>query len=663
MRRAPFGAANDLMFLNVIGAGFRIAETNLQSVTDSYADRLIKRTANQVAFAGVIGMIAVSLLTAFDIVIMRWLINRPIPGSNEFLSTIFAVAVSAVLPGVLATRSGLEIDILSGRLGPSLSAYLRRLGQAFLLVLVAIIAWRVAVYAQQAYVRGQSTVILQWRTWPFLALIVAIFAYCVPVQFVSLLGLIREDGKTSGWIWRSIGLTAIPSLLLFAIFYFGDELMLTISSHPIGLSLVIFALLWIFVLLLMPVAVVLIACGIVGTVLLMGTNAALNIVGSETAGLLTNADLAVVPLFLLMGGFATVGGLSNDVYKLAHAAFGFLRGGLAHATIGGCAGFGALTGSSLATVATMGRVAFPEMSARGYAPSLSSGCIIAGGTLGQLVPPSTAVVIYALLTEQSIGALYIAILLPALLTVILYMACITITVHLRPEMAPGRDRFDIAEFLVALRQASVVIGMFALVIGGIYAGIFTATEAAAIGAAIAFFAALFRGKLRKDTILAVVSETTSATGVVYFVIIGAFITTFFVGSAGLPSYLTESLVNSGLKPLLIIILLVLFYIPLGCVMDSFTVMIITGPLVAVLIGQIGYDPVWWGVMMVVLVELGVVTPPFGMNLFVMKTVEPKLRLTTIYAGTFPFVIADLVKIVLLIAFPWIVLWLPKSAFP
>jgi tripartite ATP-independent transporter DctM subunit len=205
--------------------------------------------------------------------------------------------------------------------------------------------------------------------------------------------------------------------------------------------------------------------------------------------------------------------------------------------------------------------------------------------------------------------------------------------------------------------------MFALVIGGIYAGIFTATEAAAIGAAIAFFAALFRGKLKKSTILSVVSETTAATGVVYFVIIGAFITTFFVGSAGLPAYLTESLVNSGLKPLMIVILLVLFYIALGCVMDSFTVMIITAPLVAVLIGQIGYDPVWWGIMMVVVVELGVVTPPFGMNLFVMKTIEPGLPLKTIFAGSLPFVAADIIKIVLLIMFPWIVLWLPKTAFP
>jgi tripartite ATP-independent transporter DctM subunit len=639
-----------------------MVEIALQTVLGARADRTIKRIANQIALAGVLGMIAVSLLTAFDIVVMRWLINRPIAGSNEFLSTIFAVSVTAVLPGVLASRAGLEIDILGDHLRPSVVSFLRQLGQALLLVLVVLIAWRIAVYAHHAYVRGQSTIILQWRTWPFLSLISLIFLFCVPVQLFTFLGAVRESAGQYSVGWRAALLIALPSAFMFVVFLVGDDLFLYFSAHPIGLSLAIFILLWVLVLLMIPVAAVLVTCGFVGTVLLMGTGAALNVLGSETAGLLTNTDLAVVPLFLLMGGFATAGGLSNDIYRLAHAAFGFLRGGLAHATVGGCAGFGALTGSSLATVATMGRVAMPEMRERGYAASLASGCIVAGGTLGQLVPPSTAIVVYALLTEESIGELYIAVLIPALMTVLFYMAAIAITVHWRPEMAPSKDRFNLREFLAALKNASIVLGMFALVIGGIYAGIFTATEAAAIGAAIAFFVALFRGKLKKATVLGVVAETTAATGIVYFVIIGAFITTFFVGSAGLPSYLTESLINSGLAPLTIIILLVLFYIVLGCVMDSFTVMIITAPLVAVVIAKIGYDVTWWGIMMVILVELGVVTPPFGMNLFVMKTVEPTLPLKTIFAGTLPFVVADLIKIALLILFPWIVLWLPRTAF-
>lgn len=634
----------------------------MPTVFGAHADSIVKRSATQVAFVGVLGMIAVSLLTAFDIVVMRWLINKPIPGSNEFLSTIFAVSVSAVLPGVLANRAGLEVDILAGRLRPGLISFLRQTGQALLLVLIVLIAWRVSDYAHQAYVRGQSTIILQWRTWPFLSLIALIFVFSIPVQFFTFLGALHDDEEHRVSGWRVTTMIALPAAFVFAIFFLGDDLNAYFSNHPIILSLAMFVLLWVLVLLMIPVAVVLLTCGFVGTTFLLGPHSALNVLGSETAGLLTNTDLAVVPFFLLMGGFATVGGLSNDIYRLAHASFGFLRGGLAHATVGGCAGFGALTGSSLATVATMGRVALPEMRERGYAASLSSGCIVAGGTLGQLVPPSTAIVVYALLTEESIGELYIAVLIPALITVILYMAAITLNVYLNPEIAPSKDRFDLREFFAALRNSTVVVGMFGLVIGGIYGGIFTATEAAAIGAAIAFFAALFRGKLRKDTILSVVSETTMATGIVYFVIIGAFVTTFFIGVAGLPAYLTEMLLNSGLAPLAIICLLVVFYIALGCVMDSFTVMIITAPLVAVVITKIGYDLTWWGVMMVVLVELGVVTPPFGMNLFVMKTVDSTVPLKTIFVGTLPFVIADLIKIILLIMFPWLVLWLPQTAF-
>jgi C4-dicarboxylate transporter DctM subunit len=638
-------------------------EIVLQHAFYARAMNAINRSARQIAFIGVLGMIAVSLLTTFDIVVMRWLLNKPIAGSNEFLSTIFAVSVSAVLPGVLANRASLEIDILARRLGPSLVAFLRQFGHALQLVLVALIAWRVAAYADQSYVRGQATVILQWHTWPFLSLIALIFIFCVPVQFFAYMSTARnEDDELEAIDWRVFLTLALAAVLLLGVFLLGDELNSIFSLHPIELSLAMFGLLWVLVLLMIPVAVVLLVCGLIGTVLLMGPNAALNVLGSETAGLMTNADLAVVPLFLLMGGFATAGGLSNDIYRLAHASFGFLRGGLAHATVGGCAGFGALTGSSLATVATMGRVALPEMRERGYAASLSSGCIVAGGTLGQLVPPSTAIVVYALLTEQSIGRLYIAVLVPAFITVVFYMSAITLSVHFRPELAPTQDKFNLREFFAAFRNASIVIGMFVLVIGGIYGGIFTATEAAAIGAAIAFFAALFRGKLKRESILAVISETTTATGLIYFVIIGAFIMTFFVGGAGLPEYLTELLGDSGLAPISIIFILVLFYVALGCVMDSFTLMIITAPLVAVVISKIGYDLTWWGVMMVMLVELGVVTPPFGMNLFVMKTVDSSIPLKTIFAGTLPFVVADLIKIILLIAFPWVVLWLPQTAF-
>lgn len=302
------------------------------------------------------------------------------------------------------------------------------------------------------------------------------------------------------------------------------------------------------------------------------------------------------------------------------------------------------------------------MRRRGYSIELSTGCIAAGGTLGQLVPPSTAIVIYALLVEESIGRLYIAVLIPAIVTALLYMAAVGAFVWFDPRSAPGRDRFDARELLLALRGCIGVFFLFFTVVGGIYTGIFTATEAASVGAVIAFAIALFRGKLRGGALWQVVAETTRSTAMLYFVIIGAMVISFFMGTSGLPDAVTEGLTHSGLPALAVIVLLVVVYIVLGCVMDSFTIMIITAPLVASVISNLGYSPVWWGIVMVLLVEMGVVTPPFGLNLFVMKGLAPDVPLTKVFRGVLPFVAADAIKLALLIAFPSLALWLPSIAF-
>ena len=619
----------------------------------------------RIAFIGVVGMLAIGILTTVDVVILRGMFRRPIPGSNEFLNTIFAVAIAAVLASGLAQRANLEIDVLKARLGPVRTAWLRAAGAALLTVLLALITWRLAVYSYEAQARGKITVILQWPLWPFLWPITALFAVCVPVQFIVCARHVADAmaAARSAGAWTAAAfLIAVMAVAAVGAGYAMDALHASVSSHGTVLAISFFLILWILILLLVPLSAALIVCGIAGAGLLMGTSQAMNVLGSETVGLITNADLAVLPLFLMMGGFAVAAGLSSDIYRLAHALFGFMRGGLALATIGGCAGFGALTGSSIATVAAIGSVALPEMRRRGYSIELSTGCIAAGGTLGQLVPPSTAIVIYALLVEESIGRLYIAVLIPAFVTALLYMFAVGATVWLQPLSAPGRDSFDGRELLRALRGCAGVFFLFATVIGGIYSGIFTATEAASVGAVIAFFIALIRGKLGQGALWKVVAETTRSTAMLYFVIIGAMVISFFMGTSGLPDAVTEWLTRSGLPGLAVIVLLIAVYIVLGCVMDSFTIMIITAPLVASVITSLGYSPVWWGIVMVLLVEMGVVTPPFGMNLFVMKGLAPDVPLTKVFRGVLPFVAADAVKLALLIAFPSLALWLPSIAF-
>jgi C4-dicarboxylate transporter, DctM subunit len=328
--------------------------------------------------------------------------------------------------------------------------------------------------------------------------------------------------------------------------------------------------------------------------------------------------------------------------------------------VGGCAGFGAVTGSSLATVATFGRIALPQMKAAGYAPALSSGTVAAGGTLGALIPPSAPIILFALLTEASIGQLFVAAIVPGLLAVVFYLGTIALVVRLNPEAAPVRESRAPGERRAALAKSGPVMLLFGAVIGGLYTGVFTATESAAVGAIGAFLVALWRGKLNRRQILSVMGETTSITAMIYMLIFGALTFSFFIGVSQLPETLTRMIAGLDLAPLAIIALLLVAYLLLGSVMDSFAVMIITVPIVTPLILGAGYDLVWWGIVMLVVVETGLITPPFGINLFVIRSVQPDVSLMTVFRGVLPFVLSDFLRLALLVLFPVLVMWLPTT---
>jgi len=629
------------------------------------------------AFVGVVGMLIIGVLTTLDVVVLRSIFNSPIAGSNEFLGTIFAVAIAAVLVSGLAQRASLEIDFIKLLVSDRTAEWFRIFGQVLFLLILCLTSWQVFVYSFEALNIGKITIVLQWPLWPFLLAISLFFALCIPIQVVVILAMISErlhpgtaeKAAKTGERPRdprvyaiAAAMFAAAALLAGAVYFGATEMQPVLSGASTAFSISIFFLLWVLILLFVPIAAALVISALIGTGVLMGFPTALTILGSETVGLITSEDLAVLPLFMIMGALAGVAGMSSDIYRLAHATFAPLRGGLALASVGGCAGFGALTGSSLATVATIGSVAIPEMKQRGYSMPLSTGSIAAGGTLGQLVPPSTAIVLYAILVEESIGRLYIAVLIPALLTIVLYAATIMIWVAFRPKIAPGRAPFDLREFLQALYGCQSVFVLFGVVIGGIYTGFFTATEAAAVGATIAFVICVYRGKLNRATLGEVIGESTRSTSMLYFVIIGAMVISFFFGTSGLPQTLLNSLTGLGLSNLSVIVLLIGVFIVLGTIMDSFAIMIVTAGIASAIVQSLGYDPIWWGIMMVVLVELGVLTPPFGMNLFVMKALVPDERMSAIYRGVIPFVLADLIKIALLIAFPALILWLPTLAF-
>ncbi|PVB62416.1 TRAP transporter large permease [Labrenzia sp. 011] len=411
-----------------------------------------------------------------------------------------------------------------------------------------------------------------------------------------------------------------------------------------------------------PIALAMAATGVIGFGIVNGFSTIGFILAAGPFEAIFPYSLSVVPLFLLMGVFASHSRMSADLFNAANALVGHMRGGLAIAAIGACAGFGAICGSSLATVATMGKVALPEMRKAGYQDQLSAASIAAAGTLGVLIPPSILLVIYGLLTEQSIGKLFSAAILPGVLATVLYALAVTVAVHLKPDLATTVKRKSWAERGPAVRAAWPAGFLFLVVIGGIQFGLFSPTEAAAVGAGGAILIAVIRRTLTRQAASAAMWETVSMTGMIFFIMIGATLFNYFIETTGLPQFLIGAIEGADLSPLTVLLTIMLFYIVLGCFMDALSMILLTVPFIFPVIVAQGFDPIWFGILIVTVAELGLITPPIGMNLFVIKGIAPDVSSTAIMKGMVPFLLADCVRLVILIVFPGIVLWLPALMF-
>jgi TRAP-type C4-dicarboxylate transport system permease large subunit len=353
----------------------------------------------------------------------------------------------------------------------------------------------------------------------------------------------------------------------------------------------------------------------------------------------TDFNFAVVPMFLLMGAFATTSGMSRELFRAANAFVGHRRGGLGIATIAACGGFAAICGSSVATAATFSKVAYPEMRRFNYPQSFSTGVIAAGGTLGIMIPPSTVFAVYGLITEQDVGKLFVAGVLPGILAVCMYMITVSLIGYARPGFLPKGERAPWSERLSALKDIWATLLLFAFVIGSIYGGLATATEAAGMGAAGAFIIGLARRRLSRADIRRSLLEATRTTAAVFTILIGAIL---------------------GLGPYGVLILLMLFYLVLGCLMDALSMVILTIPIIFPVIMSLGFNPIWFGVIIVMTVELGLIHPPVGMNIFVIKSVIEDVKISTIFYGVLPFIVTDILRLVILIVFPAIALYLPSQ---
>ena len=422
-----------------------------------------------------------------------------------------------------------------------------------------------------------------------------------------------------------------------------------------------FVVLLVMIGLRMPVALALALTGLGGIWTLNGWATAKFVLQTAPVQSLSDYTISVLPLFIMMGALTVRSGLSESLYRAAYGFLGHRRGGLAMASVVACAGFGAVCGSSVAAAATMTKLCVPEMLRYKYSPQLATGSVAAGGTLAILIPPSLLMIVYAFLTETSIGRLFAAGLVPGVIATAFYVGTIWLWASLRPDVGPAGERVSWHGRLMLLRDVWGVLVLFLLVMGGIFLGLFTATEGASVGAVGALAIGLLRRRIGWRGFVASVADTVRLSTMLLFVIVGVSFFNYFIESAGLPQTVVDFIAHHNFGPWTAMVGIIVLLLLLGCVMDSMAIVFITTPVLYPIVTKAGFDPVWFGVLMVMIVELGLITPPFGMNVFVIANVSQE-RTWTAFQGVIPFILADILRLGLLLAFPAIALWLPHLLY-
>ncbi|MBX9962520.1 MAG: TRAP transporter large permease [Burkholderiales bacterium] len=434
----------------------------------------------------------------------------------------------------------------------------------------------------------------------------------------------------------------------------------------VGIALLFLALMLVLMGLRVPIAIAMLLTGIAGYVAIAGWSPLLNHLKSAAFARYSNYDLSVVPMFLLMGNLASRGGLSAALFNAANAFIGHFRGGIAMASVGACAGFGAICGSSLATAATMGQVALPELRKHKYDPALATGALAAGGTLGILIPPSVVLAVYAILTEQNIAKLFTAAFVPGLIATAGYMIAIAVVVRLKPGSGPAGPLHPWSERWRALMGIWPVVAIFIVMLGGMYGGYFSATEGAAIGTAATFVLAVARG-MRVKGLLECFDATARATGMIFLILLGADVLNSFLALSQMPVELAGWVQASGLPPLSVMFAIILIYVFLGCVMDSLSMILLTIPIFFPMVMGLDFwgleqteKAIWFGILALMVVEIGLITPPVGMNVYIISSLAKDVPMRTAFRGVVPFLVSDAVRVLLLIFFPVLSLWLVRS---
>ncbi|HEY5607695.1 MAG TPA: TRAP transporter large permease [Alphaproteobacteria bacterium] len=426
-----------------------------------------------------------------------------------------------------------------------------------------------------------------------------------------------------------------------------------------------FGFLFVLIALRVPIGVGMIAVGMVGFASIAGIVPLLSFLKTETYWRFSSFDFSVIPLFLMMGNFATRAGVTAALFRAASAMIGHFRGGLAMAAIGGCAAFGTISGSSLATAAMMGQVSLPELRRYKYSASFATGALAAGGTLGALIPPSIPLIIYAIMVEGNIVQLFQAAFVPGILAIIGYLIVISIVVRIDPAAGPAASRATLTERWTALRDIWTVALVFLVVMGGIYSGMFTPTEGAGVGATGMFLIAVFHGGMRMQGFIDALLETAQTSAMIFLILLGAGVFNAFLGFSQLPIWTADLLQNSGLPPHVVVVGMIILYLILGCIMDSLAMILITIPIFWPIVSALdfGLQPddvkLWFGIIVLMVVEIGLITPPVGLNVYVINSLAKDVPMLDTFRGVVPFLMSDVVRLTLVVVFPMMSLALPK----
>jgi C4-dicarboxylate transporter DctM subunit len=616
---------------------------------------MIKRLASLAGYGAGGALLLVALVIMID-VLLRWTLSAPIKGLFEVSELVFAAIMSLAFADANYRRAHVSMELV-GTLTRRVAGIMvvAHLMTAITFALFTLFLFSFAAAKAEF---NEKTLVLQLPLAPFwyfagimmaVSFVVQAAAFCEDVK-----GLLKNHAST---IVQELAPPIVSILLVAAA---GAALILWQEqmSEPVKV-LIGFAMLYLMALTHIPIGIAMAMSGLVGAYAMLGVSPAALVGTNNLTSVLSSADIASVPLFLLMGNLAVAAGFADQIFSAATSFFGRFRGGHAIATIIGCAGFGTVSGSSVATTATIGGVAYREMRSRNYAPGLATGSIAAGGTLGALIPPSVILIIYCIIAEQSIPVSFMASLVPGLLAVALYVIAIAILVRVKPELAPEGAEAKTSRLKAALMAWRPGL-LFLLVIGGLYGGVFTAQEAAAVGTGFAFVFWVSSGRASLAGLFAAVRDAATTSATLYLLIIGANIFGAFLNLAGITNAVLSIIDPATTPAWLILTILVVMYLVLGSVFDTVAALIITVPFVVPIISALGYDLIWWGVVTLTLVEIGMITPPIGMNVFVMKSlVGNEVPISTIFKGTAPFLAADSVRLLLLILFPMITLWLPS----